>query len=120
MIIRYLLDENLDPLYKTQLLRKRPNVLLYTIGDPGTPSKGTLDPEILCWCEENEFVLITNNRKSMPAHLAEHLAQGRHIPGIIALNTEMSVGETLEELLLIAEAGDANDYRDHIEYLPVT
>jgi hypothetical protein len=29
-------------------------------------------------------------------------------------------GETLEELILIAEAGIASDYQDRIEYLPVT
>src|SRR2546421_13022809 len=120
MSIRYLMDENLDPLYKTQLLVKKPDLLVYAIGDPGTPSKGTLDPEILCWCEENGFVLITNNRKSMPAHLKAHLKQGRHIPGIITLNAEMSVGDTIEELILIAEEAAVSDYQDRIEDLPVT
>ena len=120
MSIRYLIDENLDPLYKSQLLRKGPNTVTYAVGDPGVPPKGTLDPDILLWCEENDFLLVTNNRKSMPHHLVEHLAQGRHIPGIITLNLEMSVGETLEELILIAEAGDPDEYRDRISYLPVT
>ncbi len=99
MSIRYLMDENLDLLYKKQLLAKKPGLLVYAVGDPGSPPKGTSDPEILCWCEENTFVLITNNRKSMPAHLGAHLVQGRHIPGIITLNTEMSIGESIEELL---------------------
>jgi hypothetical protein len=40
----------------------------------------------------------------MPVHLADHLAQGRHIPGIFQLNPNMSVGETLEELVLAAFA----------------
>jgi len=114
------MDENLDPLYKTQLLVKKPDLLVYAIGDPGTPSKGTLDPEILCWCEENGFVLITGNRKSMPAHLRTHLTQGRHVPGIITLNAEISVGQTIEELILIAEEGTVSDYQDRIEDLPVT
>jgi hypothetical protein len=113
------MDENLDPLYKRQLLLKKPDLIVYAVGDPGTPPKGTLDPEILCWCQENDFILITNNRKSMPVHLSIHLAQGRHVPGIITLNAEMSIGETIEELLLIAEAGIASDYQDRIEYLPV-
>src|SRR5947199_2987604 len=120
MSIRYLMDENLDPLYQTQLLIKRPRLLVYALGDPGCPSKGTLDPEILCWCEENDFFLVTNNRKSMPIHLVEHLTQGRHVPGIITLNAEMSVGETIEELILVAEEGNPSDYQDRIEYLPVT
>jgi len=120
MTIRYLIDENLEPLYKAQLLIKKPDLMVYCIGDPGTPSKGTLDPEILCWCEENDFILITNNRKSMPAHLVVHLSQGSHIPGIITLNSEMSVGGTIEELILIAEEGNPSEYQDRIVYLPVT
>lgn len=48
MTIRYLIDENLDPLYKAQLLLKKPGLVVDSIGDPGTPPKGTLDPEILC------------------------------------------------------------------------
>jgi hypothetical protein len=119
MTILYLLDENLEPLYKTQLLRKKPDLVVYAVGDPGAPSKGTLDPEILCWCEENNFILVTNNRKSMPTHLGNHLSQGRHMPEIITLGAEMSVGETLEDLLLIAEAGTPEDYQDRIEYLPL-
>lgn len=120
MNIRYLLDENLDPLYKTQLLAKMPSLIVYAINDPGSPVRGTLDPEILAWCEENGFLLITNNRKSMPTHLTAHLAQGRHIPGIITLHPEMSIGETIEELIMIAEVGTLSDYQDHIEFLSAT
>lgn len=120
MSIRYLTDENLDPLYKKQLLLKMPGLVVYGVGDIGTPPKGTLDPEILCWCEENNFILITNNRKSMPPHLREHLAQGRHIPGIITFSTEMRIGNVIDGLLLIAEAGRAEEYQDRIEYLNAT
>jgi hypothetical protein len=120
MTIRYLIDENLEPLYKAQLLMKSPGIVVYSVGDPGTPSKGTLDPEILGWCEENGFILVTNNRKSMPIHLAEHLSEGRHIPGIITLNGEMTIGATIEELMLIAEVDFPHEYEDRIEYLPVT
>ena len=95
MTIRYLIDENLDPLYKAQLLVKMPGLVVYSVGDPGIPPKGTLDPEILCWCEENGFILIT-------------------------LNLEMGIGDTIEELILIAEVANPNDYLDRIEYLPVT
>jgi hypothetical protein len=54
------MDENLDPIYQTQLRRKEPELVVWAIGDPNTPSKGTLDPEVLLWCEEYGFVLVTN------------------------------------------------------------
>ncbi len=69
MTLKYLLDENVDPLYALQLRRLNPDLVIRVIGEPATPPKGTLDPEILCWCEENNFILVTNNRTSMPVHL---------------------------------------------------
>ena len=120
MPIRYLLDENVDPMYKAQLLRRQPDLVVWAVGDPGAPQVGSLDPDIPCWCEDHGFILITSNRKSMPGQLADHLASGRHVSGIFTLNPEMSVGQTIEELLLIAAASDDVDYQDYIVYLPMT
>lgn len=58
-------------------------------------------------------------RKSMPVHLTDHLAEGRHVPGIFTLNTNMSIGETLDELILIALASETDEYQDQIAYLPL-
>ena len=80
----------------------------------------TLDPEILIWCEERAFILVTNNRKSMPPHLQNHLAQGRHVPGILVLNPRMSVGNTIDELILIWGASEEVEYLDRISFLPVS
>jgi hypothetical protein len=118
--IRYFFDENVDPIIRTELLRKEPSLVVWKVGDPGTPPKGSSDPEILLWCEENSFILVTKNRKSIPRHLREHLTEGRHIPGIFELNPNMSIGETIDELLLIWVASNVNEYRDLIIYLPLS
>ncbi|WP_293121345.1 hypothetical protein [Moorena sp. SIO4G3] len=47
MTIQYLLDEHIASLYRTQLMRQAPELIVRRIGDPGAPPKGTLDPEIL-------------------------------------------------------------------------
>ena len=118
--IRYLLDENVDPLFRTELLRREPELVVWRVGDPGAPPGETLDPEILEWCEENAFILVTNNRASIAQHLQDHLDDGRHCPGILELNPNMSIGETIEELLLIWNASDADEYWDLLIYLPLT
>ena len=118
--IRFLLDENVDPLYRQELTRYEPTMIVWRVGDIGTPPGRTPDPEILAWCERHAFILITNNRKSMPSHLENHLAQGRHAPGIFVLNAEMGIGETIDELLLIWNASDEQEYRDNIWFLPVS
>ncbi len=118
--IRYLLDENVDPLFRSELLRREPGLIVLRIGLPGAPPDKTPDPEILRWCEQYSFILVTNNRKSMPVHLRDHLAEGRHVPGIFELNQNMSVGDTIDELLLIWAASYEDEYRDTITYLPVS
>jgi hypothetical protein len=117
--IRYLLDENVDPTLRTQLIRHAPDLVVWRIGDPGAPKHGTLDPEILLWCEANSFVLVTGNRKSMPVHLRAHLAAGHHIPGILVLHPDMTIGAALNQLLLIWEVSEAEEYRDLLLYLPL-
>ncbi len=65
-MINYLMDEHVPPLYRAQLLRREPSLTVWKIGNEGAPTTGSPDPVLLCWCEENDFALVTNNRKSMP------------------------------------------------------
>jgi hypothetical protein len=118
--MRYLLDEHIAPAYRAQLLRAAPGLEVWIVGDPGAPPRGTLDPGILAWCEEHSFMLVTNNRKSMPRHLADHLALGRHVAGIFVIDPALPIGELLDELVLIAGASAEEEYRDLILYLPLT
>lgn len=118
--ISYLLDENLDVVYHTALLRREPTRVVWRVGTFGAPPKGTSDSDILIWCERNRFILVTNNRRTMPVHLGEHLEQGRHVPGIFVLNPDMSIGETIQELLIIWGASDEKEYHDNIWYLSVS
>jgi hypothetical protein len=46
---------------------------------------------------------LTNNRKSLPKHLAEHNAQGRHVSGIVVLDPDVDVNQLATELALVAE-----------------
>jgi hypothetical protein len=56
----------------------------------------------------------------MPGHLQQHLAKNRHATGIFTLSENMNLGETIEELLLIASASLAEEYRNLILYLPIS
>lgn len=56
----------------------------------------------------------------MPVHLAEHLAEGRHVLGILILGVDLSIGENLEELILIAEAAFDDEFSDQIVNLPLS
>jgi hypothetical protein len=118
--IRYLLDENVNPRFHRALRRLSHEITIRAIGEAGTPPLRTPDPVILNWCEEHDFVLVTNNRASMPVHLADHLAANHHVPGILILNADLSFGDNADELHLIWQIGDAEDICDQIRFLPVS
>lgn len=118
--IRFLLDENVERALATALQRRLPEAAVWMAGDPGAPPRGTLDPDVLLWCEANAFCLLTNNRSTMPGHLRDHLAAGRHVPGIFVLSPAMSLGAIVNELELLWAASEVEEYRDLLLYLPLT
>lgn len=115
---RYLIDENLSPKYRTQLLRHEPSLTVLRVGDEGAPEFGTQDPEILKWCEQNEFSLITNDPNTMSKHLDDHKESGQHVPGVFMIKRNVSMGAILDELIQIAGDSDKDKYMDKITYIP--
>lgn len=116
-MIQYLLDENVDPVLRRELLKHVPNMIVWRIGEPGSVPFGTLDPDILLWWEIHGVLLVTNNRKSMPFHLRDHIAEGRHMPGIFLLKENQSVAEIVEALILVWGASLPDEYSDLVLYL---
>ncbi|MEG5051128.1 MULTISPECIES: hypothetical protein [unclassified Microcoleus] len=118
MPLKYLLDENVDPIYKVGLSQIESDLIVWAVGEPHCPPRGTLDPEILFWCEEYNFILVTNNRKSMPVHLIDRINEGRHIPGIFILNVKLTIGQNVDELIFLAQVSFEGEYQDQIIHLP--
>ena len=65
------------------------------------PPFGTPDPDILAFCEKSDRLLVTLDRASMPAHIAEHLAAGGHTAGVLLVTPGCSFRQLLDDLLLI-------------------
>jgi hypothetical protein len=53
----------------------------------------------------------------MPNHLRDHLAKGRHVPGIIFLSLALDFGEIIEGLVLVWGASLLGEYEDTYVYL---
>lgn len=72
--LRLLLDENVPTAIEIGLRRRVASIEILLVGKPGAPTKGTLDPELLAWCEAAGLVLVTLDRRTMPDHFGDHLA----------------------------------------------
>jgi len=116
---RFLIDENTSTAIADQLRRHEPTLEVICVGDDIAPPKETLDSEILLLIENNNYTLVTRNRKSMPDHFKNHLSIGHHIQGILTLRPKATMGEIIEYLLLIWELVDINDYKDQVIHIPL-
>jgi len=72
MKIRFLLDENLPPRIEGALRDLDAQIDVIRVGDPGTPTLGTLDPDILTYLESSQRVLVTGNHRSIQAPGSAH------------------------------------------------
>lgn len=116
---RLLLDEHVNRAIQRQLRRLDSRIEVLAIGDPGAPPAGTSDPDLLRWLEENGYILVTENRSTIPGHLSEHFAAGRHIPGLFWIRPGVGIGRIIEELYLIWYASTADEYRDRPLFIPL-
>lgn len=119
MIDGFLLDENLPKWWRRAIIGLRAQIVVWAVGDGAAPPLGTLDPAILDWCERFRFALVTDNRRTMPRHLADHVAAGRHVPGIFLVGPKFSIHDLVDELHMIFEASRPYEFQDRIEKLPL-
>ena len=116
---KFLLDENLSPTIRDHLTELDATIDIVRIGDENVPPLGTLDEPILEWIADNGYILVTDNRRSMPKHLENHFVRGNHIPGILLIRRGTTLGEIIEELWLIWQASEAAEHRDRIQFIPL-
>lgn len=122
MPLSYVLDENLrgppwialqqhnaGGLYPVDVVR---------VGDPPDLPLGTIDPDLLLWAEREGRVLVTVDWKTMPGHLAAHLQNGHHSPGVLIPRPGLSLSQLVFELVLLAYASDPDELRDQVRFIP--
>jgi hypothetical protein len=117
--LHFLLDEHVAHAIRDQLLRLDPEIDILVVGKPPAPPYGTPDPELLVWLEKTGYVLVTNNRRTMPDHIRDHYAAGRRVPGVCLLKRNASMRQVIEDLYLLWAAYEAERYADKIIYLPM-
>ena len=68
---------------RVQLQKKHPEIEILVSEIREYPRSQRRDPVILEWIACNNYILVTNNRRTMPGHFGNHLKTGGHVPGIL-------------------------------------
>ncbi len=116
-MLRLLADENLNGYIVRGLLRRRPDLQLVRVQDVGLAEVD--DPAILEWAAINNYILLTHDRATMPEFAYERVAIAATMPGVFVLNDRLSLRQAIDELLLIDECSEQNEWSNLVVYLPL-
>jgi hypothetical protein len=121
MPLAYLFDENVRGLPWRYVQRHNAhgrNIIdAVRVGDGADLPLGSLDPHVLLWAEREGRILISRDERTLPRHLADHLAGGRHSPGIFLMRAA-PLADVLEFLTCAAYASEPAEWEDRVTFIP--
>ncbi len=79
---------------------------------------GRPDQEVLAIAARAGRILVSHDRRSMPAHFARFI-ESQMSPGLIVLPQDLDLAAAIEDLLLIWAASDSDEWHNTIMYIPI-
>ena len=116
MRARFQADEDLDGRIVRGLRRAAPEIDIWTAFDAGLV--GLKDPDILQISAESGRILVSQDRRTMPAHFARFVI-GSRSPGVIVLREAIPIATAIEELMLIWNASEAEEWINRLAWIPL-
>lgn len=116
MKLRLLADADLHPAIVSGISARNPGID-FTVSRFVLP-EGTPDPEVLAFAADDRRVLVSHDINTMPGHSRE-FTRARVSPGLILVPQRLGIGAAIEELLLVWECADAEDFLNQVLCLPL-
>ena len=101
MFAKLAIDENLKAAIVRGLLRRQPKLDLIDVRDVGLD--GLSDPVILEWAAQESRVLLTHDVNTITKFAYDRLAAELPMSGVMAIQQNVSIGQAVEDILLLAE-----------------
>lgn len=116
-MLRLVSDENVNDGIVRGLRRREPELDLVSVRDVGLAQ--TPDPRILEWAAAEGRVIVTEDVNTMVGFAWDRVRAGQPMPGIIALRDGVSVGQAIDELLLMAKCFAPEEVKDQVHFIPL-
>ncbi len=115
-MLRLLSDENFNGNIVRGLFLRQPNLDLLRVQDVNLLNVD--DPEILEWAANNNRILLTHDRATMPDFAYERLSKNQSMAGMFVISDRMAVRQVIDDLLLIVDVTEQTEWKSQILYLP--
>jgi predicted nuclease of predicted toxin-antitoxin system len=116
-MLRFLSDENFNGDIVRGLFLRQPNLDLLRVQDVSLRELD--DPAILDWAANNERILLTHDRATMPDFAYDRLLKGQPMSGVFLINDRMPTRQAIDELLLLNTCSQQDEWKGIVLYLPL-
>jgi len=116
-VIKLASDESFDGDVVRGLLRRVPELDIVRIQDADLA--GSPDPTILAWAADEDRILLTHDRDTMPNFVYERVIAGEPMPGVFLVSNRMPKGQAVEELFWAVHCLTEQDCNDQVKYFPL-
>jgi hypothetical protein len=116
-VLRLIADENIESAIVQGIRRRLPDVDLVTVAEE--QMRGIGDPALLAWAAAQERVLVTHDRTTMTRYARERVQAGLPMPGVFILPDDLSIGRAIEEIVIVADCSEPEEWTGRIEFLPL-
>jgi predicted nuclease of predicted toxin-antitoxin system len=116
-MLRLVSDENFNGDIVRGLLFRLPDLNLVRVQDVGL--EHAIDPLVLAWAAQDDRIIVTHDRATLPHFAYERVVAGDPMPGVFVINDRLPVGQAIEEILLVATCSEASEWTGKVLYLPL-
>jgi Domain of unknown function (DUF5615) len=99
------------------ILQQNPDIDIVRVQDVGLLSAD--DPTILEWPAQEQRVLLTHDVQTMTDYTYQRVKAGLPMPGVFEVNQYAPMGETIEDVLILAECSYEGEWENQVQYLPL-
>jgi predicted nuclease of predicted toxin-antitoxin system len=116
-MLEFLADENFNGEVYRGLLRFLPGLDLVRVQDVGLQSAD--DPAILEWAATHGRIVLTHDRATFPDFAYYRIVSDTPMPGLFVVSHRMPIRQAIDELLVVIEESQPEDWKGRVLYFPL-
>lgn len=114
--IQFQADADLNQAIVTGVIRRQPNINFQTATEANL--EGLQDLEVLALSARQQRILVTHDRRTMPAEFAEFMVNSQS-SGVLIVSRKTALETIIEELILVWSITTAEEWINRIAKIPL-
>ena len=116
-MLRFLADESFNGTIVKAIRKHHPSIDIVRVQEMNL--SGADDPTLLEVAAREHRVLLTQDKRTMPAFLFQRVKDGRRAPAVVELVRKISAARAAEEIAILAECSKEGEWDGQVLFIPL-